>query len=96
MCVCVCVRVCVCVPPLTYRRTSFQPRVMALPSPDPNGRTTLPATNHHLNFLGGFRVLNTIKTCMVCDICSKCVSGSLDVFKTRFGVVLKWFGVFWE
>ena len=37
------------VPPLTCRRISFSPRVRVLPSPDPNDRTTMLATNHPLN-----------------------------------------------
>ena len=41
--------VCYSVPPLTYWRTSFLTRVRVLPSPDPNDRTTLTATNHQLN-----------------------------------------------
>ena len=49
-----CMYVCYSVPPLTYRRTSFQPRVRASPSPDPNDRTTLPATNRHLNIFTVF------------------------------------------
>ena len=46
------------VPPFTYRRTSFSPRVRVLLSPDPNDRTTMPATNRHLNI---FTVLLSLR-----------------------------------
>ena len=45
----------------------------------------------HMLLIWGFKVLNPLKTWFVI---SRCVSGSLDVLKMRFGVVLKCFGVF--
>ena len=61
------------VPPLTYRRTSFSPRVRVLPSPDPNDRTTMPATNRHLNIFTVFLSLRVSYFTSVLEKRSQCL-----------------------